>query len=351
MPHTGQISAARSTRRWHDAQRDDRYSRRLRARSHHARGCGADLPDRGLCLRQRRSWRRALQSRGRGFSLQPHRQSDQRGAGEAYRPARRRRRRARGCDRPGCAAFRLRQRRRSRRQHRFRAAALRHHAHAALAHPAAAGHHRPFRRERQAGCDRKTDRREHARRVRRDHRQSCRQRLRHRGARQDRACAWRAADRGQHGRDPDPAQAVRLRRRHRRAFAHQVSGRPRHHAGRGHRRFRKLPLGQARGPLPGLQQARRLLSRPRLCRALRQDRLYRARPQRLSAHHGFGAVAVQRFPAAPGHRDRRAAHGTPCRERPQSRRIPAQGLARCLGQLHRLSGQPLLPARSEIPRR
>ena len=44
--------------------------------------------------------------------------------------------------------------------------------------------------------------------------------------------ARRAADRRQHGGDADPAEADRLRRRHRGAFADQVSRRPRHHARR-----------------------------------------------------------------------------------------------------------------------
>ena len=43
---------------------------------------------------------------------------------------------------------------------------------------------------------------------------------------QCRACPWRAADRGQYGGDADAAEARRLRRRHHRAFADQVHGRP-----------------------------------------------------------------------------------------------------------------------------
>ncbi|MGY4232610.1 O-acetylhomoserine/O-acetylserine sulfhydrylase-like pyridoxal-dependent enzyme [Bradyrhizobium sp. USDA 4449] len=78
---------------------------------------------------------------------------------------------------------------------------------------------------------------------------------------------------------------------------------------------------------------------------------YIERAQRLSAHDGLGAVAVQRLPAAPGHRDRGAAHGAPLRERPQGRRIPAQGSPRRLGELHGLPGQPILSAGPEIPRR
>ena len=46
-----------------------------------------------------------------------------------------------------------------------------------------------------------------------------------------------------------------------------------------------------------------------------RGRLHRALPQRLSAHHRRGAVAVQRLPAAAGHRDGRAARRAARRER------------------------------------
>src|SRR6516162_5816821 len=65
---------------------------------------------------------------------------------------------------------------------------------------------------------------------------------RHRGARGRRAPPRRAAHRRQHGCDADPAQADRLRRRHRGAFPHQVHGRARHHAGRHHRGRRAVSL-------------------------------------------------------------------------------------------------------------
>jgi len=48
-----------------------------------------------------------------------------------------------------------------------------------------------------------------------------------------RAQARRAADRRQHGAYPDPAQADRIRRRHRGGVADEVHGRARHHARRG----------------------------------------------------------------------------------------------------------------------
>ena len=58
-------------------------------------------------------------------------------------------------------------------------------------------------------------------------RQSGRRHHRHRGGRQHRAQGRRAADRRQHAGHALSLQADRLRRRHRRAFAHQVPRRPR----------------------------------------------------------------------------------------------------------------------------
>ena len=57
---------------------------------------------------------------------------------------------------------------------------------------------------------------------------------------------------------PDPAAPDRVRRRHRRAFADQIHGRPRHDARRRHRRQRQVPLGGARAALPDVQRARRI---------------------------------------------------------------------------------------------
>ncbi len=49
---------------------------------------------------------------------------------------------------------------------------------------------------------------------------------------------------------------------------------------------------RARRALSAVQRAGRVLSRPGLRRAFRRRRLYRALPQRLSAHHRRGAVAA-----------------------------------------------------------
>ena len=58
----------------------------------------------------------------------------------------------------------------------------------------------------------------------------------HRGLRGRGAASWRSARGRQYRGDADPAPPDRLRRRHRRALADQIHGRPRHHARRRHRR-------------------------------------------------------------------------------------------------------------------
>ena len=59
----------------------------------------------------------------------------------------------------------------------------------------------------------------------------------------------------------------------------------------------KFDWRAARAALPAVQRAGRVLSRPGLHRAFRRRRLYRARAQRLSAHHRRGAVAAVGVPA------------------------------------------------------
>ncbi len=334
-----------------NAQGNHRNSRRLRTRSDDQIRRGSDLPDRRLCLRQRRPRCRPVQSRGGRLPLQPDRQSNHRGARSARHRARRRRRSARGRNWPIGAAFRADQPGRRRRQHRHRSAIVWNDAYLALAHPAAPGHHRPLCRQRSARRDRATDRRKHQGRVLRNHRQSRRQCLRYRSFCRHRAPPRRPACGRQHRRHPDPAQALRLRRRHCDPFADQVPRRPRHHARRRHRGQRPLSMDGACGPFSCLQRTRSVLSRHGLHKAIRPQRLYPAGAQRLSAHHGIRAVAVQCLSAAAGHRDGGTAGRTACRERPQSRGIPPRRPARRLGQLCRLCRQSLLRAGPEIPRR
>ena len=64
-----------------------------------------------------------------------------------------------------------------------------------------------------------------------------------------------------------------------------------------------FPWKQHAERFPMFNEPDALLSRPRLYRAFRRSRLYRALPQRLSAHDRRCAVAVERVPAAAGHRD------------------------------------------------
>ena len=185
----------------------------------------------------------------------------------------------------------------------------------------------------------------------RERRQSGGQYLRHRGAGRGRRPPRRSARRRQYRSDPDPLAADRLRRRYRRALADQVHGRARHHARRRDRRQRPLPVEGTRAPLSDVQRAGRLLSRLGLYRAFRPRRLYRALPQRLSAHDRRGAGAVFRLSSAARDRDRGVARRAPRRERAPRRRIPAPGPPGRVGQLCRLSGQPLSRAGAEIFRR
>ena len=171
-----------------------------------------------------------------GFRYTPHQQSDHRQCSSGGRGAGRRDcNRSRVSYRTGRAALRDRQPRRSWRQFRFRAAAIRHHPYAVRPYPAAA-------RYRRAGLPTPTSRRRSKRLIDeetrggllRKHRQSGRQYLRYRGTRRHSASPRRAAGCRQHGRHADPAAADRLRRRYRRAFAHQIHGRTRHDARRRH---------------------------------------------------------------------------------------------------------------------
>ena len=214
----------------------------FRLRSDDQGGRRADLSKRRLRVRERRSWRGAVQSRSRRLPLLAHRQSDHRHSGAARRRARRRRRRAQHRFRPGGAALCDRHARRPRRQHRHRAATLWHDPHAVRPYAAPAGHRGALCGERPRRRDRAVDRREHARGVLREHRQSGGQYLRHRSAGESRAPAWRAARRRQYGGDADPAAPDRPRRRYRGAFADQIHGRPRRRDGRRDRRRRRVRL-------------------------------------------------------------------------------------------------------------
>ena len=247
----------------------------------------------------------------------------------------RRHRRAVREHRPGGAELCRAQSHRDGHQYRLGAAALRHDPHAVRPRSAEPGHHRALCRVRPARRHRKADRRRHARHLLRKRRQSGRQYLRHRGAGRRRRAPRRSAGRRQHRCHADPAPPDRLRRRYRRAFADQIPRRPWHHARRRHRRQRQISLEEARRALPAIQRARRVLSRAGLCRSLRRCRLYRALPQRLSAHHRRGAVAAVRLPVAARHRNGGAAGRASCRECAPRRRISARSIRASSGSIMR----------------
>ena len=135
---------------------------------------------------------------------------------------------------------------------------------------------------------------------------------------QDRAQGRRAADRRQHAGDALSVQAVRLRRRHRGAFAHQIPRRPRQLDRRHDRRRRHLQLAaeqalsDAVGAAPGI-------FRHGAGRDLRQFRLRHRLPRARPARPRAGAVAVQRLPHHHRHRDAAAAHAAPFRQRARGR--------------------------------
>ena len=75
------------------------------------------------------------------------------------------------------------------------------------------------------------------------------------------------ADRRQHRADAGAHPPDRVRRRHHRALAHEVHGRPRHDARRRGRRQRQFHVGGAWRALPDVHRAGSVLSRPRLHRS------------------------------------------------------------------------------------
>ena len=145
-------------------------------------------------------------------------------------------------------------------------------------------------------------------------RQSGRRHHRHRGDRQDRQERRRSAHRRQHLGDALSLQADRLRRRHRGAFADEISRRPRQLDRRPDRRRRHLQL-VAREALSDAVGAAAGISRHHAARDLRQLRLRHRLPRAGLARHRPGAVAVQRLPHPHRHRDAAAAHPAPLRQR------------------------------------
>ena len=155
--------------------------------------------------------------------------------------------------------------------------------------------------------------------LRRVDRQSGRRHRRPRGDRRDREAPQHSAHRRQHDGLALPDPALRVRRRHRRAFGDEVLGRARQLDRRRDRRRRLVQLGRRR-PLSDAVEAAARIRRHGARRDLRQlrlrDRDAGARPSR----HGAGAVALQRLPDPAGHRDPAAAHAAPFRQRAHRRR-------------------------------
>ena len=157
----------------------------------------------------------------------------------------------------------------------------------------------------------------------------------------------RAADRRQHAGDALSDPPDRSRRRHRRAFADQVSRRPRQFARRHHRRRRHLRLvegqqisdaertapGISRHPDPGDLWQFRL-----------RHRLPRARPARPRP----GDLAVQRLHDPDRHRDAAAADAEALRERQGGRGISRRPSGGGIGELLRPGGQPVQQPRAQI---
>ena len=140
----------------------------------------------------------------------------------------------------------------------------------------------------------------------------------------------RAADRRQHAGDALSVQADRPRRRHRGAFADQVSRRTRQFDRRADRRWRHLQL-VARGPLSDAVGAAAGISRHRAARDLRQFRLRHCLPRARPARHRAGPVAVQRLPHPHRHRDAAAAHAAALRQRAGGRRLARRHTRRSPG--------------------
>ena len=124
--------------------------------------------------------------------------------------------------------------------------------------------------------------------------------------------------------------------------------RPRPCAGRHGRRIRPVRLGAGR-PLSVADRPRARLSRAQILREFRRFRLHHQGARRGIARFRPDPVADERLSDPDRHRDPACAHGPPCRECPQGRRVPCRPPARRLGLLCRAEGQPIPRAGPEIP--
>jgi hypothetical protein len=178
-------------------------------------------------------------------------------------------------------------------------------------------------------------------------RQSRRPHHRPRGHRQDRPQGARAAHRRQHAGHALPVQALRARRRHRRAFADQVHGRARQLGRRRDRRRRHIRLGPRR-QVPDAERAQRVLQRHQALRDLRQHRLCHHLPGHRPARLRPRDLAVQRLPDPHRHGDLEPAHAAPVGQCAEGGAV-AEGRSQSrLGQLCRARGRPGPQAAAEI---
>ena len=165
--------------------------------------------------------------------------------------------------------------------------------------------------------------------LRRDHRQSGRERPRHRGHCGDRARSRTAAARRQHVCDPVSVPPDRLGRGHRAALGDEVHRRPRHKHWRGRGRLRSVQLVER--PLPGDRRAVIRVSRAAVPRDVRHVWLSDETACGDAARSRRRDESVQRVLVPAGSRNALAADGAPRQKRArrgQPSRVARSGRAR-----------------------
>ncbi len=163
----------------------------------------------------------------------------------------------------------------------------------------------------------------------------------------------RSAHRRQHGGDADPAAPDRAWRRHRRALADEIHGRPWHDDGRRHRRRRALSLERITPrAFPMFNEPDAPITASSTPSISARRAFIASAPQRLSAHDGRGARALQRLPAAARHRDAwRCASSAMSRMRARSPSFCATTQRVDWVNYAGFRGQPLSCAGAKISRR
>src|ERR1700694_5265915 len=142
---------------------------------------------------------------------------------------------------------------------------------------------------------------------------------------------------------PDPPD--RPRRRHRGAFADQISRRPWQFARRHHRRCRHLRLVEGQ-QIPDAERAAAGISRHQDPGELRVFRFRQCLPRAGLARSRSGALAIQRVPDPHRHRDAAAAHAKALRERQGDRGMAVGAPGGGLGELRRPFRRPIQQPRA-----